>query len=152
MDFILDGGSLTKPKLNGHFNGMKPNWTARLAFFSRRDFLHQIALLAGTGGAGWLQLNVAKAAPAANEILRAAIIGHTGRGDYGHGLDVLFNDLPGVQVVAIADPVAAGREAAAKRCGALRQYADYREMLAKEKPQLVSIAPRWSDQHHAVAM
>lgn len=131
---------------------MKPNCTARLALLSRRDFLHQSALLAGSAGAGWLQLSVAKAAPAANETLSAAIIGHTGRGDYGHGLDVLFNDLAGVQVVAVADPVAAGREAAAKRCGALRQYTDYREMLAKEKLQLVSIAPRWSDQHHAMAM
>jgi predicted dehydrogenase len=85
-------------------------------------------------------------------MLRAAIIGHTGSGDYGHGLDVAFNDLPQVQVVAIADPVESGREAAAKRCGAQRQYADFREMLAKEKPQLVSIAPRWSTQHHAMGM
>ena len=152
MDFILEGGLLTKLKLNGHLNGMRPDWTVRSALPSRRDFLHQSFLLAGAASTGWLQLNVAKAAPAANETLRAAITGHTGRGDYGHGLDLLFNDLAGVQVVAITDPVAAGREAAAKRCGALRQYADYREMLAKEKPQLVSIAPRWSDQHHAMAM
>jgi predicted dehydrogenase len=131
---------------------MKPNWTERPTLLSRRDFLQQSALLAGTASAGWLQLNGAKAAPAANETLRAAVIGHTGRGDYGHGLDVLFNGVPGVQVVAIADPVSVGREAAAKRCGALRQYADYREMLVKEKPQLVSIAPRWSDQHRAMAM
>jgi len=149
MDFILEGGSLTKRNRNGHLNGMKPNWTERPALHCRRVFLRQSALLAG---AGWLQLNAAEAAPAANENLRATIIGHTGRGDYGHGMDVLFNDLPGVQVVAIADPVPVGREATAKRCGALRQYADYREMLAKEKPQLVSIAPRWSDQHHAMAM
>ena len=131
---------------------MKPIWTERPTLLSRRDFLHQSALLAGTGSVVWLQRHAAEAAPAATDTVRAAIIGHTGRGDYGHGLDVLFNDLAGVQVVAIADPVAAGREAAAKRCGALRQYADYREMLAKEKPQLVSVAPRWSDQHHAMAM
>jgi predicted dehydrogenase len=131
---------------------MKPHWTTRPAQLSRRGFLHQSVLLAGTAGAGLWQLNEGKAAPAANELLSAAIIGHTGHGDYGHGLDVLFNDLAGVQVVAIADPVAAGREAAAKRCGALRQFSDYREMLTKEKPHLVSIAPRWSDQHHAMAM
>ena len=131
---------------------MKPIWTVRSALLSRRDFVHRSALLAGTASAVWLQRHAAEAAPAATDTLRAAIIGHTGRGDYGHGLDVLFNDLAGVQVVAIADPATAGREAAAKRCGALRQYADYREMLAKEKPQLVSIAPRWSDQHHAMAL
>jgi predicted dehydrogenase len=131
---------------------MKPNWTHKPTLPSRREFLHHSALVAATATTGWLPLNAAEAPPAASETWRAAIIGHTGRGDYGHGLDVLFTELAGVQVVAVADPVAAGREAAAKRCGALRQYADYREMLAKEKPQLVSIAPRWSDQHHAMAM
>src|SRR5688500_7210264 len=68
---------------------------------------------------------------------RAAVIGHTGRGDYGHGLDVIFNDVPGVTVVALADPEESGRAKAAARCGAARQYANYREMLEKEKPQLV---------------
>src|SRR2546430_9875433 len=32
------------------------------------------------------------------------------------------------------------------RSKALRQYENYREMLAKERPQLVGIAPRWTDQ------
>lgn len=82
----------------------------------------------------------------------AAVIGHTGRGDYGHGLDVVFNGVPGVEVVAVADPDAAGRAKAAERCKAVRQYADYREMLDKEKPAFVSVAPRWSDQHHAMGM
>lgn len=79
-------------------------------------------------------------------------MGFTGRGDYGHGLDVLFNGVPGVQVVGLSDPTESGREAAAKRAGAPRHYADYREMLAKEKPQLVSIASRWSEHHHAMGM
>jgi len=83
---------------------------------------------------------------------RAAIIGHTGHGDYGHGLDVAFNDLSNIEVVAIADPDAAGRAKAAQRSKAQRQYADYGEMLAKEKPELVVIAPRWSEEHHAMAM
>lgn len=103
---------------------------------------------------GWsgVSLNATEAIVTQTGGWRAAIIGHSGRGDYGHGLDVIFNDLPGVSVVAIADPVAGGREAAAKRSGALRQYSDYREMLAKEKPQLVSIAPRWSEHHHAMGL
>ena len=86
--------------------------------------------------------------------LRAAVIGHTGRGDYGHGLDVVFRDVPGVEVVALADAGAdsQARAAAAKKAGAARHYADYREMLRNEKPQLVSIAPRWTDEHHAMAM
>ena len=84
--------------------------------------------------------------------LRAAIIGHTGRGDYGHGLDVCFTGLPGVEVVAVADPAEAGRAKAAGRSKAARQYADYREMLAAEKPDLVSVAPRWSEQHREMAV
>jgi predicted dehydrogenase len=90
--------------------------------------------------------------PARPTPFTAAVIGHTGAGDYGHGLDVVFNDVPGIEVVAVADPDAPGRAKAAERAKAARQYADYREMLRKENPALVSIAPRWSDQHHAIGL
>ncbi len=93
-----------------------------------------------------------RAVAAAPAGLTAAIIGHTGRGDYGHGMDICFNDLPGVKVVAIADPNEAGRSKAAARCNPQRQYADYREMLTREKPNLVSVAPRWSEQHRDMAL
>ena len=83
---------------------------------------------------------------------RAAIIGHTGHGDYGHHHDVIFTDRSDVELVAIADPNAAGRAEAAKRSKAPRQYADYPEMLAREKPELVCIASRFADQHHAIGM
>lgn len=112
----------------------------------RRRFLKQSALFVGSAG---IALHAQEEASAR---LRAAIIGHTGRGDYGHGLDLIFNDVPNVEVVAVADPDSAGRAAAAKKTNAPRQYADYREMLAREKPQLVAIAPRWADQHHAMAL
>ncbi len=82
----------------------------------------------------------------------AAIIGCTGRGDYGHGLDLIFNNRDNVEVVGIADPISSGRATAAARSKALRQYDDYRVMLEKEKPRLVCIAPRWTDQHHAMAL
>ncbi|MBI3881628.1 MAG: Gfo/Idh/MocA family oxidoreductase [Verrucomicrobia bacterium] len=74
---------------------------------------------------------------------RVAIIGATGRGDYGHGMDTAFNDSPQFEVVALADADATGRAAAGKRSGAKQLYADYREMLTKEKPDLVGIGPRW---------
>jgi predicted dehydrogenase len=80
----------------------------------------------------------------------AAVIGHTGAGDYGHGLDLIFKDLPGVKVVAVADANPAGREKAKERIGAPKAYADYREMLAIEKPGLVSVAPRWTEEHFAM--
>jgi predicted dehydrogenase len=79
---------------------------------------------------------------------RVGIIGHTGRGDYGHATDAAFRKVEAVEVVAVADPNEAGRAAAQKRTGAPTGYADYREMLAKEKPDIVGICPRWIDQHH----
>lgn len=88
---------------------------------------------------------------ASRKKLRAAIIGHTGRGGYGHGLDMLFAERSNIEVVAVADPVAEARARVAGRTGAQRQYADYGEMLVKEQPDLVSVAPRWTDQHHAMA-
>ena len=33
--------------------------------------------------------------------LKAAIIGHTGRGDYGHGMDICFTNIPGVYAVIV---------------------------------------------------
>ncbi|MEW6158312.1 MAG: Gfo/Idh/MocA family oxidoreductase [Verrucomicrobiota bacterium] len=83
---------------------------------------------------------------------RAAIIGHSGKGDYGHEHDLIFNDLPNTEVVAVADPDAGGRAKAVARSHAKRSYADYREMLEQEKPHLVSVAPRWTLEHHAMAM
>jgi len=79
---------------------------------------------------------------------RAAILGHTGRGNYGHGLDVAFNGLPNVDVVALADPDPDGRAVAAARSGAQRTYDDHYELLEKERPNLVAIATSWLDVHH----
>jgi hypothetical protein len=59
----------------------------------------------------------------------AAIIGHTGKGDYGHGMDLIFSGLPGVELAALADPDEAGRAKAVKRCKPLRQYERWKEML-----------------------
>tara|TARA_Y100001934_G_scaffold293_1_gene349 strand:- start:6926 stop:8110 length:1185 start_codon:yes stop_codon:yes gene_type:complete len=83
---------------------------------------------------------------------KAAIIGHTGAGNFGHRMDLVFNGLPNVEVVAVADPHDAGRAKAKANSKATRDYADYREMLAKEKPDLVAVAPRWSGEHHAMTM
>lgn len=82
----------------------------------------------------------------------AAIIGHTGAGDFGHGVERIFHGLPGIEVVAVADPHEGGRAKARAASGAKRGYADYREMLEKERPALVGIGPRWSGGHHDMAM
>lgn len=78
---------------------------------------------------------------------RVGIIGRTGKGDYGHGVDVAFTKLPNVEIVAVADEHEAGRAAAQKRTNANKSYASYRDMLADEKLDIVAICPRWIDQH-----
>jgi predicted dehydrogenase len=118
---------------------------------SRRTFLATSAAVSGVLATGLPLRGNADDAPSEKK-LRAAVMGHTGRGDYGHGLDVIFNDVPGIEVVALADPDDAGRAKAAAKCHAARQYADYREMLDKERPDLVSVAPRHTDQHREMAL
>src|SRR6185295_11800362 len=113
--------------------------------FDRRNFLQGAAAVVAS--AAFIR---SLPAGSAGPTLKAAVIGHTGHGNFGHGLDVIFNDRPGVEVVALSDPDATGRAAAQKRARAGRTYADYREMLEKERPNLVSVAPRWTVQHHAM--
>src|SRR5262245_44034859 len=78
---------------------------------------------------------------------RVAVIGRTGKGNYGHGLDTVWVDNDRAEIVAVADEDEKGRAAAAQRLKATKAYANYRDMLAKEKPQIVSVADRFLDQH-----
>jgi predicted dehydrogenase len=105
----------------------------------------------GVSAAGLaLSPSVAVPAPAPSK-RRAAVIGHTGRGDYGHGLETIFANRAGIELVGLADPDPAGRAKTAAKIGAPRHYADYRELLAKEQPQLVSLAMRQADLHFEIA-
>ncbi|MBX7071656.1 MAG: Gfo/Idh/MocA family oxidoreductase [Pirellulales bacterium] len=81
------------------------------------------------------------------ETLRAAVIGRTGRGDYGHALDTVWLRAPNAKLVAVADDGKMGLAQATRRLSVERGYLDYREMLDREKPQIVSVAPRWIDAH-----
>jgi predicted dehydrogenase len=83
---------------------------------------------------------------------RAAVIGRTGRGDYGHSLDLAFLNEPRLKVVAVADDNTKGLTAAAKRLSVDHAYADYREMLDREKPRFVAVAPRWIDCHREMIL
>ena len=86
------------------------------------------------------------------EPIRVAVIGRTGHGDYGHSLDVVWLGVPEAKIVAVADDDQAGGAAAAKRLNLDKSYSDYRAMLDEVKPQVVSIAPRWIDKHHEMAI
>ncbi|MDA0834355.1 MAG: Gfo/Idh/MocA family oxidoreductase [Planctomycetota bacterium] len=83
---------------------------------------------------------------------RVGIIGRTGKGNYGHGIDTVWADVPATTVVAVADENDNGRAEAAKRTGAANAYADYREMLEKEKLDIVGVGPRWLDMHHELVL
>jgi len=126
---------------------MKQTPAPSLPSVTRRRFLRSTAL--ATALAPGAMRSLAADAPVR---LKAAVIGHTGRGDYGHGLEGIFQNRTNVELVALADPDADGRAKTMARVKAPRSYADYRELLEKEKPDLVSIAMRHADQHHAIAL
>ncbi len=81
------------------------------------------------------------------KMYRAAAIGHTGAGNFGHGLHTPYKDIENVEFIAVSDPDEAGREKAATEAGASRSYADYRDMLKKETLDIVSVCPRWTVEH-----
>lgn len=89
--------------------------------------------------------------PTLKKKYRAAAIGSTGRGDFGHDIDLALVDLPGVEFVAIADDNPAGLKAAGERCKIDRLYTDYREMLDKEKVDLVAVCLRHVDRHEEIS-
>lgn len=115
----------------------------------RRPLLSRRKFLAGTAALGITSLGptYASAAPTGSAKYRVAIIGHTGRGNYGHGHDRVWLEIPDVEIVAVADADEPGLAAAVKRTGAAKGYPDYRKMLDEVKPDLVGIGPRWIDQH-----
>ncbi|MBD3185118.1 hypothetical protein GF312_22750 [Candidatus Poribacteria bacterium] len=82
-----------------------------------------------------------------DKIYRAAAIGRTGKGNYGHGLHLAYKGIENVEFIAVADPDENGREKAKLETGAKRSYSDYREMLKKEELDIVSVCPRWVNCH-----
>jgi len=78
---------------------------------------------------------------------KACIIGDSKMGGYGHCIQYAFALRDDVATVALADPDESGRTRHAKEVGVERTYADYREMLEKERPDLVAVAPRWTVNH-----
>lgn len=83
---------------------------------------------------------------------RVAVIGRTGKGNYGHGLDRVWTEIPNAEVVAVADDNKTGLAKTVKLLKPKNAYADYRKLLASEKLDIVAVGPRWIDQHHAIVM
>ncbi len=109
---------------------------------NRRDFLAATALAAFVS-----RTDAADLTP-----WRVAVIGHTGRGNYGHGIDTVWLKVPETQIVAVSDPDEKGRTAALARLKVDKGYADFRAMLAEIKPDLVAVGPRFIDGHFDMLM
>src|SRR5262249_44039684 len=90
--------------------------------------------------------------PIMPKIYRVAVIGRTGKGNYGHGLDVVWNALDNVQVIAVADEDEKRRADAAARVQAKNAYHDDQKMREKERPQIVSVADRYLELHRDMVL
>ncbi|MCY3895365.1 MAG: Gfo/Idh/MocA family oxidoreductase, partial [Chloroflexi bacterium] len=75
----------------------------------------------------------------------AVIIGATGAGNYGHDLDLAWQLVPEVDVVAVADVDEESARAKADELGAPQAFGDYREALSSVQPDFVNICNRQPD-------
>jgi len=77
---------------------------------------------------------------------KVGVIGHTGRGNFGHGLDSVWKLHPQTTITGIADAEPNGLKRAQAKLKEGKAYTDYREMLDKERPDFVAVCPRHVDQ------
>lgn len=111
----------------------------------RREFLATTAVL---GAAHLLSADEPKTKPN----LRVAVVGQTGRGNFGHGLDTMWLDLPGVELAAVADLDPQSKPGILARAKKAAFYHDYAKMLAEVKPDIVAVAMRFVDKHHELIL
>ena len=72
----------------------------------------------------------------------AVVIGATGAGNYGHDLDLAWQLIPEVDVVAVADVNEEVARAKADQLGAPQAFGDYRRMLRSVEPDFVTVCSR----------
>ena len=83
---------------------------------------------------------------------RVGVIGHTGRGDYGHGLHTMWTGIENADVVSVADADPNGLAKTQKMFKSAQGFSDYRQLLLMTKPDVISIGMRHVDQHCEVAL
>lgn len=92
------------------------------------------------------------AAQAAKKPLRVAVIGHTGRGNFGHGLDTVWLKLAEAEIVAASDPNEQGLAKELKKLKIAKGFSDYHKMLKEMRPDVVAVCPRFADLHRDMAV
>lgn len=114
----------------------------------RRHFVAQSALAAAAAGSSHIAFSDSKSKR------RVGIIGHSGRGDYGHGLDTVWLKFPEAEIVGVADADEKGlaKELKKLKLGNEVGFTNYRKMLAETKPEFVSVCPRHADQHREMCL
>lgn len=81
---------------------------------------------------------------------KIGVVYDTSRKSKGHhGTHLAFTGLPDVEQV-LADPNSDDRDARMKSIGAARHYRDYREMIERERPDIVSVCSRLPGEHFEV--
>lgn len=75
------------------------------------------------------------------------VLGHTGRGNFGHGLDTVWNHLPNTKIVAVCDGNPAGLKKAQQKLQIETGFTDYHQLLKTHRPDIVAVCPRHPDQH-----
>lgn len=82
--------------------------------------------------------------------LRAALLGHSGAGNFGHGLDRVFTRLDGVRLMAVSDEDDESVDEALARTGAPSGFSSYQQLFENEQPDLVAVCPRWTEERFAM--
>ncbi|MDE2868261.1 MAG: Gfo/Idh/MocA family oxidoreductase [Chloroflexota bacterium] len=72
----------------------------------------------------------------------AVVIGATGAGNYGHDLDLAWQFIPAVEVVAVTDVDEELARAKADQLGARQAFGDFREMLHRVQADFVTVCLR----------
>ncbi len=75
------------------------------------------------------------------------VLGHTGRGNFGHGLDTMWKKLPQTHIVAVYDGNPAGLKKAQQKLDTENGFTDYKQLLEQHRPDIVAVCPRHPDQH-----
>ncbi|MFV1994536.1 MAG: Gfo/Idh/MocA family protein, partial [Verrucomicrobiales bacterium] len=85
---------------------------------------------------------------------RVAVIGSTGRGNFGHGLDTVWLRIPETEIVGVADGNKEGLNKELKKLKLAQEpgYTDYATMLGEVRPEFVTVSPRHADLHRDMAL